>query len=63
MLSLYAAIRASQIAEVKSIYKQKHPGAFWVDFGDFSWSRMSNIKVSAVFGWAIVRVCSCVNLC
>lgn len=24
-------------ARAKEIYVQKHPGAFWVDFGDFNW--------------------------
>lgn len=27
----------------KSVYLKKHPGAFWVDFGDFNWFRMDEI--------------------
>jgi len=28
---------------VKAVYLAKHPGAFWVDFGDFNWFRMDEI--------------------
>eukprot|EP00985_Skeletonema_marinoi_P023637 scaffold15842_cov73-Skeletonema_marinoi.AAC.1 len=28
---------------VKAAYLAKHPGAFWVDFGDFNWFRMDEI--------------------
>lgn len=28
----------------KACYLKKHPGAFWVDFGDFNWFRMDEIK-------------------
>ena len=28
---------------MKEVYLKKHPGAFWVDFGDFSWFRMDEI--------------------
>eukprot|EP00804_Cyclotella_cryptica_P006473 CCRYP_012772-RA/>CCRYP_012772-RA protein AED:0.36 eAED:0.36 QI:257/1/1/1/0.6/0.5/6/536/333 len=28
---------------VKATYLAKHPGAFWVDFGDFNWFRMDEI--------------------
>lgn len=27
----------------KAVYLAKHPGAFWVDFGDFNWFRMDEI--------------------
>lgn len=36
----------------KAIYKKKHPGAFWVEFGDFNWFRMSVDKVRYVGGFA-----------
>eukprot|EP00579_Thalassiosira_antarctica_P000796 CAMPEP_0201868034 /NCGR_PEP_ID=MMETSP0902-20130614/2084_1 /ASSEMBLY_ACC=CAM_ASM_000551 /TAXON_ID=420261 /ORGANISM="Thalassiosira antarctica, Strain CCMP982" /LENGTH=332 /DNA_ID=CAMNT_0048393319 /DNA_START=39 /DNA_END=1037 /DNA_ORIENTATION=+ len=28
---------------MKAVYLAKHPGAFWVDFGDFNWFRMDEI--------------------
>ncbi len=38
---------------VKEIYLSKHPGAFWVDFGDFNWFRMDEITdVRFVGGFA-----------
>jgi hypothetical protein len=32
--------------KAKEIYLQKHPGAFWVNFGDFNWFRMQVEHVS-----------------
>lgn len=32
---------ADEKAKAKEFYLQKHPGAFWVDFGDFNWFRVS----------------------
>jgi len=29
---------------LKQLYLEKHPGAFWVHFGDFNWFRMDDIK-------------------
>jgi hypothetical protein len=29
----------------REAYLAKHPDAFWVDFGDFSWHRMDGILV------------------
>lgn len=29
---------------LKEIYLEKHPGAFWVHFGDFNWFRMDEIE-------------------
>lgn len=29
---------------MKAVYLAKHPGAFWVDFGDFNWFRMDEIS-------------------
>jgi hypothetical protein len=40
------------IAKSKAIYLQKHPGAFWVDFGDFFWYRMTVQAVRFVGGFA-----------
>jgi putative heme iron utilization protein len=40
------------IQECKAIYLEKHPGAFWVEFGDFFWYRMSVEAVRFVGGFA-----------
>lgn len=39
-------------AAAKEIYKKKHPGAFWMDFGDFNWFRMEVEAVRFVGGFA-----------
>jgi len=31
---------AADIEAARELYLAKHPGAFWVDFGDFNWFRM-----------------------
>jgi hypothetical protein len=36
----------------RATYLVKHPGAFWVDFGDFDWFRMNMEKVRFVGGFA-----------
>ena len=36
----------------KETYLKKHPGAFWVEFGDFNWFRMEVQKVRFVGGFA-----------
>jgi putative heme iron utilization protein len=36
----------------KAVYLKKHPGAFWVNFGDFNWFRMTVDKVRFVGGFA-----------
>jgi putative heme iron utilization protein len=35
---------------VAAMYLKKHPDAFWVQFGDFSWWRMENIKTIRYIG-------------
>lgn len=40
------------IAKCKETYLKKHPGAFWVDFGDFFWYRMEVEAVRFVGGFA-----------
>jgi putative heme iron utilization protein len=37
---------------VKEIYLKKHPGAFWVGFGDFNWFRLDIEKIRFVGGFA-----------
>ena len=39
-----------EIAEAREAFLQCHPDAFWVDFGDFSWFRMSEIKMARLVG-------------
>ena len=41
-----------EIAQAKEIYLAKHPGAFWVDFGDFFWYRLEVEYVRFVGGFA-----------
>mmetsp|Transcript_26926 Transcript_26926/g.39868 ORF Transcript_26926/g.39868 Transcript_26926/m.39868 type:complete len:333 (-) Transcript_26926:73-1071(-) len=36
----------------KAVYLKKHPGAFWVDFGDFNWFKMEIEKINFVGGFA-----------
>lgn len=43
---------AAEKEAAKQFYMKKHPGAFWVDFGDFNWFRMSVDKVRFVGGFA-----------
>ena len=42
----------AEIAKVRDIYLAKHPGAFWVDFGDFFWYRMEIEAIRFVGGFA-----------
>lgn len=39
---------ADEKKSARDLYLQKHPGAFWVDFGDFNWFRMEVDKVRTV---------------
>ena len=42
--------------ELREIFKAKHPGAFWADFGDFTFYRMHALKaVNFVGGFARAR--------
>lgn len=41
-----------EIAEAKATYLKKHPKAFWVEFGDFTWYRMEVQNVRYVGGFA-----------
>jgi putative heme iron utilization protein len=43
---------ADEKEQAKEIYLAKHPGAFWVDFGDFNWFRMEVEHVRFVGGFA-----------
>eukprot|EP00547_Thalassionema_nitzschioides_P018219 CAMPEP_0194244848 /NCGR_PEP_ID=MMETSP0158-20130606/12132_1 /TAXON_ID=33649 /ORGANISM="Thalassionema nitzschioides, Strain L26-B" /LENGTH=330 /DNA_ID=CAMNT_0038980443 /DNA_START=40 /DNA_END=1030 /DNA_ORIENTATION=+ len=41
-----------EIEAAKEMYLKKHPNAFWVNFGDFSWFRMNIDKIRFVGGFA-----------
>lgn len=41
-----------EISKLRDVYLAKHPGAFWVDFGDFFWYRMEVEHVRFVGGFA-----------
>ena len=45
------------LAGLRETYKKLHPDAFWVDFGDFAWYRMSGL-VSARFVGGFARAAS-----
>merc|ERR1712176_1104519 len=45
-------VDAEEREAMKEIYLSKHPGAFWVDFGDFNWFRMSVMGIRYVGGFA-----------
>lgn len=36
-------VDAEEREALKAVYLAKHPGAFWVEFGDFNWFRMDEI--------------------
>tara|TARA_B100000524_G_C23611249_1_gene356271 strand:- start:241 stop:579 length:339 start_codon:yes stop_codon:yes gene_type:complete len=35
---------ADTIKSLRDMYMEKHPEAFWVDFGDFHWFHMTDIQ-------------------
>lgn len=41
-----------EIEAAKATYRKKHPGAFWIDFGDFNWFRMEIQDIRFVGGFA-----------
>eukprot|EP00545_Synedropsis_sp_CCMP1620_P013977 CAMPEP_0119014008 /NCGR_PEP_ID=MMETSP1176-20130426/9303_1 /TAXON_ID=265551 /ORGANISM="Synedropsis recta cf, Strain CCMP1620" /LENGTH=323 /DNA_ID=CAMNT_0006967141 /DNA_START=54 /DNA_END=1025 /DNA_ORIENTATION=- len=45
-------VPADEREKCKEMYLKKHPGAFWVDFGDFNWFRMEIEKIRFVGGFA-----------
>lgn len=40
---------ADEKAAAKEYYLKKHPGAFWVEFGDFNWFRVSDTLCHVVY--------------
>ena len=49
---------AEEKEKAKEYYMKKHPGAFWVDFGDFNWFR-----VSLLFSIVVVHFGASLSLC
>lgn len=45
-------IPPAEKAAARERYLKKHPGAFWVDFGDFNWFRLDIEKIRFVGGFA-----------
>ncbi|KAL7579471.1 hypothetical protein ACA910_007855 [Epithemia clementina (nom. ined.)] len=43
---------SEEIAAAKETYLKKHPGAFWVNFGDFNWFRLEVESIRFVGGFA-----------
>eukprot|EP00613_Pedinella_sp_CCMP2098_P001188 CAMPEP_0171623284 /NCGR_PEP_ID=MMETSP0990-20121206/17840_1 /TAXON_ID=483369 /ORGANISM="non described non described, Strain CCMP2098" /LENGTH=323 /DNA_ID=CAMNT_0012189429 /DNA_START=9 /DNA_END=980 /DNA_ORIENTATION=- len=43
-------VPAAEREACRDIYLKKHPGAFWVDFGDFTWFRLETIKAVRFVG-------------
>lgn len=43
-------VAAEGLDPLKALYKQRHPGSFWVEFGDFHWFQMTNIVAARVVG-------------
>jgi len=43
-------VAESQTAETREAYLRKHPGAYWVDFGDFAWYEMTEIVACRIVG-------------
>jgi len=50
---------AGEVDRLKEAYLAKHPGAFWVNFGDFNWFRMKEIiDIRFVGGFAMAGGCT-----
>eukprot|EP00443_Scrippsiella_acuminata_P101701 CAMPEP_0115691582 /NCGR_PEP_ID=MMETSP0272-20121206/62731_1 /TAXON_ID=71861 /ORGANISM="Scrippsiella trochoidea, Strain CCMP3099" /LENGTH=360 /DNA_ID=CAMNT_0003131567 /DNA_START=50 /DNA_END=1128 /DNA_ORIENTATION=+ len=47
-----APVNDDEKEAVKAAYKEKHPNAFWTEFGDFKWHRMEVEAASLVGGFA-----------
>lgn len=45
-----APLSSEEQDAARELYLQRHPGSFWVDFGDFSWFRMDQIAGARVVG-------------
>lgn len=41
-----------EVTAARELYLKKHPGAFWVDFGDFNWFKMDVKAIRFVGGFA-----------
>lgn len=47
-----ARVPKAEVDALKATYREKHPGAFWVEFADFTWWRMEIKTIRFVGGFA-----------
>lgn len=40
----------AEVEPLRTLYKARHPGSFWVDFGDFTWFHMQDVKAARLVG-------------
>mmetsp|Transcript_4520 Transcript_4520/g.10034 ORF Transcript_4520/g.10034 Transcript_4520/m.10034 type:complete len:326 (+) Transcript_4520:60-1037(+) len=53
LMGKVSLVASEEREAMKEVYLKKHPGAFWVDFGDFNWFRMDEIdSIRFVGGFA-----------
>ena len=49
-VSLSGSVVAVEPSTVRETYLKKHPGAYWVDFGDFTWYKMTELLACRIVG-------------
>jgi len=49
-VSLSGIVTAVEASTVRETYLKKHPGAYWVDFGDFTWYKMTELLACRIVG-------------
>lgn len=52
LMGTVSLVKKENVEKLKAIYMQKHPGAFWVDFGDFNFFKLSIERINFVGGFA-----------
>jgi putative heme iron utilization protein len=45
-----AFLAGAEAAAAREAYLARHPGSFWVDFGDFAWARLEDVAAARVVG-------------
>ena len=45
-----ARVGEAEQAALREVYLAKHPGSFWVDFGDFTWFRLADVVAGRLVG-------------
>lgn len=46
----FAVVPEAEVGPLRDVYKARHPGSFWVDFGDFTWFKLEGIRAARVIG-------------